>query len=99
MSDTRKTMYCGHCLRTSTFEPRGEYAHRGINYEKASGKTLSEKLHNLVHSDRIPKTLAEMAAPAKTSLIWKSLMSPSNTSLSSGQLRTAGAGWNRCILL
>lgn len=149
MSDTRKTMYCGHCLRTSTFELRGEYAHRGIkyvsdvkswymweclgclhptivehyyavsvdeiifdeklnilyptdktplndlpetikkrylavlkveniepsacavligrtleticNYEKASGKTLSEKLNNLVQSDRIPKTLAEMA--------------------------------------
>jgi hypothetical protein len=31
------------------------------NYENAPGKTLSEKLDNLVRSDRIPKTLAEMA--------------------------------------
>src|SRR5438045_9199064 len=32
MSDTRKTMHCGHCLRTTTFELRGEYIHRGIKY-------------------------------------------------------------------
>jgi hypothetical protein len=31
------------------------------NYENAPGKTLSEKLNNLVRLDRIPKTLAEMA--------------------------------------
>ncbi len=31
------------------------------NYEKATGKTLSDKLNNLVSSDRIPKTLGEMA--------------------------------------
>lgn len=31
------------------------------NYEKATGKTLSDKLNNLVGSDRIPRTLAEMA--------------------------------------
>lgn len=31
------------------------------NFEKAAGKTLSDKLNNLVSSDRIPKTLAEMA--------------------------------------
>lgn len=31
------------------------------NYEKATGKTLSDKLNNLVSSDRIPRTLAEMA--------------------------------------
>ena len=31
------------------------------NYEKATGKTLSDKVNNLVNSDRIPRTLAEMA--------------------------------------
>ena len=31
------------------------------NYEKAPGRTLSDKLNNLVNSDRIPPTLAEMA--------------------------------------
>jgi Domain of unknown function (DUF4145) len=31
------------------------------NYEKATGKTLSDKVNNLVNSDRIPTTLAEMA--------------------------------------
>ena len=31
------------------------------NYENAPGKTLSEKLNNLVNSERIPKTLAQMA--------------------------------------
>lgn len=31
------------------------------NYEKATGKTLSDKVNNLVSSDRIPRTLAEMA--------------------------------------
>ena len=31
------------------------------NHENAQGRTLSDKLNNLVDSDRIPKTLAEMA--------------------------------------
>ncbi len=31
------------------------------NHEKAAGRTLSDKLNNLMGSDRIPKTLAEMA--------------------------------------
>lgn len=31
------------------------------NYESAAGRTLSDKLNSLVGSDRIPKTLAEMA--------------------------------------
>ncbi len=31
------------------------------NYEKASGKNLLDKVNNLVSSDRIPRTLAEMA--------------------------------------
>ena len=149
MSDMRITMHCGHCLRTTTFELRGEYIHKGViyvsdvktwrmweclgclhptlvedyyavsiediifdekrnilypndktpliglpetikkrylavlkvqnvepsacavligrtleavcNYENAPGKTLLEKLNNLALSDRIPKTLAEMA--------------------------------------
>jgi hypothetical protein len=35
------------------------------NYEKATGKTLSDKVNNLVNSDRIPRTLAEMAHQLK----------------------------------
>ena len=31
------------------------------NYEKAAGKTLSDRLNNLVSSGRIPPTLAQMA--------------------------------------
>ncbi len=31
------------------------------NYEKATGKRLSDKVNNLANSNRIPRTLAEMA--------------------------------------
>src|SRR5260370_22934067 len=33
----------------------------GCNYEKAAGKTLSDKVNNLVKSDRFPPPLSEMA--------------------------------------